>query len=83
MAHRPVAPLAVELEEFIAACDPRGVPTHGVKAGALGLSTLSGRLVARQLGAVARYEVEHASERIQQSDIPAIREAAQAHPRPD
>jgi site-specific DNA recombinase len=53
----------VELETYIAACDTRGVPTHCVKAGPLDLATPSGRLVARQLGAVARYEVEHMQER--------------------
>jgi site-specific DNA recombinase len=52
-----------ELEEYISACDPRGIPTHTVKAGPLDLATPSGRLVARQLGAVARFEVEHAIER--------------------
>jgi site-specific DNA recombinase len=52
-----------ELENYIAICEQRGVPTHTVKAGPLDLATPSGRLVARQLGAVARYEVEHAVER--------------------
>lgn len=53
----------VELEEYIGICDRGGVPTHCVKAGPLDLATPSGRLVARQLGAVARYEVEHMIER--------------------
>lgn len=53
----------VELEEWITACEPRGVGVHTVKAGPLDLATPSGRLVARQLGAVARYEVEHMIER--------------------
>ncbi|MGH3899239.1 MAG: recombinase family protein [Pseudonocardiaceae bacterium] len=53
-----------ELETYITACEPRSVPTHCVKAGPLDLSTPSGRLVARQLGAVARYESEHMAERI-------------------
>lgn len=52
-----------ELEQYIAVCDLRGVPTHCVKAGPLDLAIPSGRLVARQLGAVARYEVEHMIER--------------------
>ncbi|BBG04600.1 MULTISPECIES: recombinase family protein [Pseudonocardia] len=52
-----------ELEEWIAACDPHGVEVHTVKAGPLDLATPSGRMVARQLGAVARYEVEHMIER--------------------
>ncbi|MGH3547604.1 MAG: recombinase family protein [Pseudonocardiaceae bacterium] len=54
-----------ELETYIATCEPRSVPTHCVKAGPLDLATPSGRLVARQLGAVARYESEHMAERIQ------------------
>ncbi len=53
----------VELEEYIAICDARGVPTHCARAGPLDLATPSGRLMARQLGAVARYEVEHMIER--------------------
>ncbi len=53
-----------ELETYIAACEASGAPTHCVKAGALDLTTPSGRLVARQLGSVARYEVEHMQERI-------------------
>lgn len=56
-----------ELERYITTCEERGVPTHTVKAGALDLATPSGRLVARQLGAVARYEVEHLIERQQRA----------------
>ncbi len=37
---------------------------HTVQAGPLDLSSPSGRMVARQLGAVARYESEHRSERV-------------------
>lgn len=45
----------IELEEYIAACNEgRDVPTHTVQAGPLDLSSPSGRMVARQLGAVAR-----------------------------
>ena len=46
----------VELEEYIAVCDPRAVPTQTVRAGPLDLATPSGRMVARVLGAVARHE---------------------------
>lgn len=60
-----------ELESYIALCDPRGVATHTVKAGPLDLATPSGRMVARQLGAVARYEVEHAIERQQRAKLQA------------
>lgn len=61
----------VELEEYISVCDPAGAPTHCVQAGPLDLSTPSGRLVARQLGAVARYEVEHAVERVKAAKLQA------------
>ncbi len=53
----------VELEDYIAVSERQGAPTHTVKAGPLDLSSPSGRMVARQLGAVARYEVEHQVER--------------------
>lgn len=60
-----------ELEEYIAICDARRVPTHTAKAGVLDLATPSGRLVARQLGAVARYEVEHQVERQRRAKLQA------------
>ncbi|MEH0981169.1 recombinase family protein [Micromonospora sp. CPCC 205556] len=60
-----------ELEEYISACEPRRVPTFTVKAGPLDLSTPSGRMVARQLGVVARYEVEHQVERQQRAKLQA------------
>lgn len=54
----------VELEEWIEVCEPRGVEVHTVKAGPIDLATPAGRMVARQLGAVARYESEHRSMRV-------------------
>src|SRR5207247_552018 len=50
-----------ELEEYITVCGEGrgGVPTCTVRGGDLDLSTSSGRMVARILGAVARGEVEH------------------------
>jgi site-specific DNA recombinase len=53
-----------ELETYISVCQAREVPTHCVKAGVLDLSTASGRMTARILGAVARQEIEHSVERI-------------------
>ncbi|WP_285610601.1 recombinase family protein [Actinokineospora globicatena] len=53
-----------ELEAYIGMCEPRSVATHTVKAGYIDLATPSGRMVARQLGAVARFESEHKAERI-------------------
>jgi site-specific DNA recombinase len=62
----------VELEDYIQVCEPRAVPTQTVKAGPLDLATPSGRMVARQLGAVARYEVEHMIERQQRARLQAV-----------
>jgi DNA invertase Pin-like site-specific DNA recombinase len=54
-----------ELEEYIGVCGEGrgGIPTYTVQGGDLDLSTASGRMVARILGAVARQEVEHMVER--------------------
>jgi site-specific DNA recombinase len=60
-----------ELEAYIAVCEPRGIPTQTVKAGPIDLASPSGRMVARQLGAVARYEVEHQIERQQRARLQA------------
>jgi DNA invertase Pin-like site-specific DNA recombinase len=57
----------VELEEFIDVCEAAAVEIQTVKAGPLDLSTAIGRMVARQHGAIARYEVEHMSERQQRA----------------
>lgn len=52
-----------ELEEYIDVCEPRSIQTRTVKAGSLDLSTATGRMIARQLGVQARYEVERMIER--------------------
>lgn len=52
-----------DLERYIAVCQPANVPTHSVQAGPLDLATPSGRMIARQLGAVAQYESEQKGER--------------------
>lgn len=52
-----------ELEEYIDVCEPRRVQTRTVKAGQLDLTTATGRMIARQLGVQARYEVERMVER--------------------
>lgn len=54
----------IELENWIDIAGSRNVDVHTVKAGPIDLATPSGRMVARQLGAVARYESEHRSERV-------------------
>ena len=54
----------IELEEYIDVSEKQGVTTQTAKAGEIDLSTPSGRAVARTLGAWARYESEHKSDRI-------------------
>ncbi|NKS31210.1 recombinase family protein [Rhodococcus hoagii] len=61
----------VELEGFIDLCDRRGVEVQTVKAGTFDLSTASGKMVARMLGAAARHEVEHAIERQKRAKLQA------------
>ncbi|MHB1614503.1 MAG: recombinase family protein [Actinomycetes bacterium] len=53
-----------ELEAFIDLCDQTGCTVDTVQAGPVDLSTPSGRVMARTLGAFARYESEHKSERV-------------------
>lgn len=57
----------VELEEYIDVSEKRKVTTYAVQAGEIDLSTPSGRAVARTLGAWARYESEHKSERLKRA----------------
>lgn len=54
----------VELEDYITAVEAHGVRTETVKAGPIDLSTPSGRMIARQLCTIARYESEHRAERV-------------------
>lgn len=53
----------MDLERLVEVADKRRVPIATVNAGEIDLTTPSGRLVARLLGAAARYEGEHKSER--------------------
>ncbi|MDF3307868.1 recombinase family protein [Rhodococcus sp. T2V] len=53
----------VELESFIDVCDKHSIEIRTVTAGDMNLSTASGKMVARMLGAAARHEVEHSIER--------------------
>jgi site-specific DNA recombinase len=54
----------VELERLIPLLERRNVQVQTVTAGVLDIGTPSGRAVARTLGAWARFESEHKSERI-------------------
>jgi site-specific DNA recombinase len=60
---------AAELERYIGVCERHGVANQTVTAGMWDLSTPSGRMSARQLGAVAAYESEHKSERLKAARI--------------
>jgi site-specific DNA recombinase len=53
----------VELETFIDLIETTGAVVATVQAGDLDLATASGRMTARIVGAVARHESEHKSER--------------------
>jgi site-specific DNA recombinase len=64
----------VELEEYVAACEARNVVTQTVQAGHIDLATASGLMIARMLGATARYEVDHQIER----QVRAKRRSAEA-----
>jgi site-specific DNA recombinase len=59
----------VELETYISTCETHAVLTHTVQAGPIDLATPSGQLVARQLGAVARYEVDNGAKRQQRKKL--------------
>jgi DNA invertase Pin-like site-specific DNA recombinase len=54
----------VELEAFIDLVERSGVGVETVQAGRVDLATPAGRMNARMLGTVARYESEHKSDRI-------------------
>ncbi|WP_457201318.1 recombinase family protein [Nocardioides sp. HB32] len=53
-----------ELEEFITLAEERDLQVQTVRAGTLDLSTPSGRMVARMLGAAARHEVDSTRDRV-------------------
>lgn len=58
-----------ELERYIDICERHDVANQTVCAGMWDLTTPAGRMVARQLGAVAAYESEHKSDRIKAARI--------------
>lgn len=68
----------VELEAFIDLVQTHGTRLATVQTGAWDLTTPSGRMVARQLGAVARYESEHRSDRVR-AKMRAMAEAGADH----
>ncbi|MCW2527389.1 MAG: hypothetical protein JWM76_2249 [Pseudonocardiales bacterium] len=60
-----------ELEGFIDLCDRKKIATQTVQAGQLDLSTPTGRMTARVVGSMARYESEHKSERTRRAQLQA------------
>lgn len=73
----------VELEEFITLAESTGLQVQTAKAGDLNLSTSSGRMVARMLGAAARGEVDNMKDRIrEQKKHAALSGAYRGGPRP-
>lgn len=63
----------IELEAYIDACREGGAVTHSVKAGEMDLATDSGQMIARMLGAAARYESDTKATRIRRASEQAIR----------
>lgn len=57
----------VDLEELVEVCDKARIPVATVNAGAVDLTTPTGRLVAGLLAQVAKYEGEHKAERWKRS----------------
>ncbi|MBF6336024.1 recombinase family protein [Nocardia abscessus] len=64
----------IELEAFIDLCDRHQLEVRTVKAGAFDLSTASGKMIARMLGAASRHEVEHGIERQKAAKLQAARD---------
>ena len=61
----------IELESFIEVIEKHGVAIQTVRAGILDLSTPSGQMVARVLGATARHEVDQTRGRIRRQKLQA------------
>ena len=59
----------VELEEFIEVVEAARCHVETVRAGEVDLATPSGRMVARLLGATARYESEHKADRARRKHL--------------
>ncbi|QPR38031.1 recombinase family protein [Brevibacterium casei] len=64
----------VELEEFVAVAEEHGTKVQTVTSGTVDLSTASGRMVARMLGAAAQHEIDHARERMKAKKAQMARE---------
>jgi len=58
---------ATELEEFVTVAESHHLQVQTVTAGIVDLSSASGRMIARMLGAAAQHEVDHAKERMKRA----------------
>ena len=58
---------ATELEEFVTVAEAHNLQVQTVTAGTVDLSSASGRMIARMLGAAAQHEVDHARERMRRA----------------
>jgi len=58
---------ATELEEFVSVAEAHHLQVQTVTAGTVDLSTASGRMIARMLGAAAQHEIDHAKERMKRA----------------
>lgn len=58
---------ATELEEFVTVAEAHHLQVQTVTAGMVDLSSASGRMIARMLGAAAQHEVDHARERMKRA----------------
>lgn len=62
---------ATELEEFVTIAEAHYLEVQSVTAGNVDLSSASGRMVARMLGAAAQHEIDHARERVRRAKAQA------------
>lgn len=60
-----------ELEEFVPIAEQYGLAIQTVQSGSIDLTTASGRMVARMLGAAAQHEIDHARERMKRAKAQA------------
>ena len=60
---------SLELEKFVNVVEAHGTKVQTVSSGEIDLSTPSGQMVARMLGAAAQHEVDHARERMRSAKL--------------
>ncbi|HVX69972.1 MAG TPA: recombinase family protein [Mycobacteriales bacterium] len=74
---------AAELEAFVGLAEHHSLQVQTVTAGTVDLSSASGRMIARMLGAAAQHEIDHARERMQRAKDQALRDGRRrGGPRP-